>query len=33
MLLAPYPPEGYPEEGWPRPASVLLEEDVPIQGS
>ena len=30
MLLPPYPPRGYPDEGWPLPEGVRLIENVPV---
>jgi len=31
--LPTYPPLGYPEEGWPKPESVVLRENVPVAGA
>ncbi len=33
MHLPPYPPQGYPDEGWPMPRTVELIENLPIDGS
>ena len=30
MLLPPYPPKGYPEEGWPLPSTVAIHENLEL---
>lgn len=32
MELPPYPAEGYPDEGWPKPTTIRMRENVPVPG-